>query len=117
MYFLFSFFTFFFLLIRRPPRSTLFPYTTLFRNASPPTVDGASKLFSSPLPLRTNAVLPADHATAPSGCSATLSIQRRFASVANTDVSPFAFSATTLPSSPPVTIRLPSDAVQRTAPP
>src|SRR5687767_15943121 len=25
---------FFFLLIRRPPRSTLFPYTTLFRSAS-----------------------------------------------------------------------------------
>src|SRR5438105_13670913 len=29
--FLFSFF-FFFLMIRRPPRSTLFPYTTLFRS-------------------------------------------------------------------------------------
>src|SRR2546425_8961120 len=29
-YFLFSFF--FFLMIRRPPRSTLFPYTTLFRS-------------------------------------------------------------------------------------
>src|SRR2546429_696695 len=27
---------FFFLMIRRPPRSTLFPYTTLFRSASPP---------------------------------------------------------------------------------
>src|SRR5688572_31991275 len=26
------FFTFFFLMIRRPPRSTLFPYTTLFRS-------------------------------------------------------------------------------------
>src|SRR5579875_2041790 len=26
---------FFFLLIRRPPRSTLFPYTTLFRSTSP----------------------------------------------------------------------------------
>src|SRR2546425_11993111 len=26
--------TFFFLMIRRPPRSTLFPYTTLFRSAS-----------------------------------------------------------------------------------
>src|SRR5437870_8789418 len=30
---LFHFF-FFFLMIRRPPRSTLFPYTTLFRSAS-----------------------------------------------------------------------------------
>src|SRR6266496_5533493 len=29
--FLFLFFFFFFLMIRRPPRSTLFPYTTLFR--------------------------------------------------------------------------------------
>src|SRR2546430_6927714 len=27
---------FFFLMIRRPPRSTLFPYTTLFRSASSP---------------------------------------------------------------------------------
>src|SRR2546425_9645456 len=31
--FSFSFF-FFFLMIRRPPRSTLFPYTTLFRSRS-----------------------------------------------------------------------------------
>src|SRR5258705_4668418 len=30
----FSFF-FFFLMIRRPPRSTLFPYTTLFRSGRP----------------------------------------------------------------------------------
>src|SRR5256885_15278232 len=29
---LFCFFVFFFLMIRRPPRSTLFPYTTLFRS-------------------------------------------------------------------------------------
>src|ERR1039458_10786807 len=31
---------FFFLMIRRPPRSTLFPYTTLFRSWSPyyPTI-------------------------------------------------------------------------------
>src|SRR3712207_9133627 len=27
---------FFFLMIRRPPRSTLFPYTTLFRSKVPP---------------------------------------------------------------------------------
>src|SRR2546429_2512419 len=27
---------FFFLMIRRPPRSTLFPYTTLFRSSWPP---------------------------------------------------------------------------------
>src|SRR5947199_9919393 len=30
----FMFFLFFFLMIRRPPRSTLFPYTTLFRSLS-----------------------------------------------------------------------------------
>src|SRR5689334_25315336 len=29
------FLLFFFLMIRRPPRSTLFPYTTLFRSALP----------------------------------------------------------------------------------
>src|SRR2546426_6742912 len=28
-------FSFFFLMIRRPPRSTLFPYTTLFRSGFP----------------------------------------------------------------------------------
>src|SRR6266508_5793712 len=33
------FFIFFFLMIRRPPRSTLFPYTTLFRSGDP-TRDG-----------------------------------------------------------------------------
>ena len=32
--FVFSFLFFFFLMIRRPPRSTLFPYTTLFRSDS-----------------------------------------------------------------------------------
>src|SRR2546422_11748090 len=30
------FFCFFFLMIRRPPRSTLFPYTTLFRSMPGP---------------------------------------------------------------------------------
>src|SRR5215216_7117334 len=32
LYFLFVHIFFFFLMIRRPPRSTLFPYTTLFRS-------------------------------------------------------------------------------------
>src|SRR2546427_9643979 len=31
------FLRFFFLMIRRPPRSTLFPYTTLFRSSSVPS--------------------------------------------------------------------------------
>src|SRR5215475_14895982 len=34
-HFFFSFSFFFFLMIRRPPRSTLFPYTTLFRSRRP----------------------------------------------------------------------------------
>src|SRR3989442_526533 len=34
--------TFFFLMIRRPPRSTLFPYTTLFRSPSIATESGCS---------------------------------------------------------------------------
>src|SRR3712207_8079209 len=60
---------FFFLMIRRPPRSTLFPYTTLFRsvgrlyhgrvhaweighppsarNSRPPTVNAGSRVFRS----------------------------------------------------------------------
>src|SRR3712207_7826789 len=33
---------FFFLMIRRPPRSTLFPYTTLFRSDEAPAVNEAS---------------------------------------------------------------------------
>src|SRR6266481_8159564 len=32
LFFCFFFIFFFFLMIRRPPRSTLFPYTTLFRS-------------------------------------------------------------------------------------
>src|SRR3712207_7778924 len=33
-------YTFFFLMIRRPPRSTLFPYTTLFRSRAEAARDG-----------------------------------------------------------------------------
>src|SRR3989454_2568649 len=33
---------FFFLMIRRPPRSTLFPYTTLFRSHGVRVTDGAA---------------------------------------------------------------------------
>src|SRR2546430_9105646 len=43
-------FFFFFLMIRRPPRSTLFPYTTLFRSVNTPTgrPDWTSSVSSSP---------------------------------------------------------------------
>src|SRR6478735_8651606 len=45
----------FFLMIRRPPRSTLFPYTTLFRSAPPPRRDLTACAKRSPrwrLPAR-----------------------------------------------------------------
>src|SRR5438128_6702310 len=53
----FRVFPFFFLMIRRPPRSTLFPYTTLFRS---PTADagcrdgftGASRIRARPMTAR-----------------------------------------------------------------
>src|SRR5215475_14774808 len=49
LFLLFSFsFLFFFLMIRRPPRSTLFPYTTLFRSRSPSTPAGCPVLARGP---------------------------------------------------------------------
>src|SRR2546430_6125748 len=39
---------FFFLMIRRPPRSTLFPYTTLFRSRIWSAADG--RLLAGPMP-------------------------------------------------------------------
>src|SRR5256885_7872062 len=44
-------FFFFFLMIRRPPRSTLFPYTTLFRSAVPPP---GSRQLIAPGPISLN---------------------------------------------------------------
>src|SRR5260370_27052998 len=35
---------FFFLMIRRPPRSTLFPYTTLFRSCNSPNASAVKKI-------------------------------------------------------------------------
>src|SRR5256885_5940273 len=43
-------FFFFFLMIRRPPRSTLFPYTTLFRSRQPPRIWFSRWLTSSHRP-------------------------------------------------------------------
>src|SRR5690242_21614243 len=40
--FFFCLYPFFFLMIRRPPRSTLFPYTTLFRSNCPPGITSAN---------------------------------------------------------------------------
>src|SRR5438445_3058503 len=45
MYIVFIFFfSFFFLMIRRPPRSTLFPYTTLFRSVGVVSRGGVVKI-------------------------------------------------------------------------
>src|SRR5256885_12225065 len=38
---------FFFLMIRRPPRSTLFPYTTLFRSRAPDPAPGCRRHSSA----------------------------------------------------------------------
>src|SRR2546425_8161709 len=47
----YSLFIFFFLMIRRPPRSTLFPYTTLFRSPSAGVSIRYFERFSHPPPL------------------------------------------------------------------
>src|SRR3712207_9018148 len=47
-------------MIRRPPRSTLFPYTTLFRSrnpASPVTLSSCHPVILSPHPLHGHAVI------------------------------------------------------------
>src|SRR5476651_2755773 len=46
------FFCFFFLMIRRPPRSTLFPYTTLFRSRPDPAETGHAAIDRKPRPGR-----------------------------------------------------------------
>src|SRR5260370_8275409 len=43
----YAFASFFFLMIRRPPRSTLFPYTTLFRSG-----DVVRNVMCSPAPIQ-----------------------------------------------------------------
>src|SRR5438874_9782237 len=58
---------FFFLIIRRPPRSTLFPYTTLFRSASALFAGGSRsnmrspRLRSRPAPGRVSANRSEEH--------------------------------------------------------
>src|SRR2546426_12011632 len=47
-------FSFFFLMIRRPPRSTLFPYTTLFRSpsAAATRIENTEQSSGTPSPVR-----------------------------------------------------------------
>src|SRR5256885_12014139 len=58
---------FFFLMIRRPPRSTLFPYTTLFRSLGLPqearvlTVQRSGWRFPRPSPDRKSTRLNSSH--------------------------------------------------------
>src|SRR3712207_7309162 len=51
-------FIFFFLMIRRPPRSTLFPYTTLFRSIMPNTPDNLRKWLKDPPGVKAGAKMP-----------------------------------------------------------
>src|SRR3712207_8870718 len=43
-------YVFFFLMIRRPPRSTLFPYTTLFRSLALPALVGIERARAERVP-------------------------------------------------------------------
>src|SRR5438093_7583575 len=53
---------FFFLMIRRPPRSTLFPYTTLFRSPSKRDSSGrAGFRYFAPLAMTTVRVRSEEH--------------------------------------------------------
>src|SRR2546430_9281228 len=47
---------FFFLMIRRPPRSTLFPYTTLFRSSDRPIAHVQRALLRLPFRIRSAAL-------------------------------------------------------------
>src|SRR5260370_4607700 len=55
-------------MIRRPPRSTLFPYTTLFRSPRPiiNTTELRTLLSSTPIALSTLAATPSPSRTRPS---------------------------------------------------
>src|SRR5256885_11992439 len=50
----------FFLMIRRPPRSTLFPYTTLFRSQSPRPPAALAEMVREPAPRRAFGARPRD---------------------------------------------------------
>src|SRR6266478_8286094 len=67
LFLIFLFIFFFFLMIRRPPRSTLFPYTTLFRS---PRLRARTELPQLPSPrhIRSNSRrLPAGSLRVPAG--------------------------------------------------
>src|SRR2546430_15102538 len=51
---------FFFLMIRRPPRSTLFPYTTLFRSRATAQPDGVARANGTVSPGQRGRQVPRD---------------------------------------------------------
>src|SRR5256885_9581600 len=59
------FLVFFFLMIRRPPRSTLFPYTTLFRSLRAGSRLSARGAVAAARPLGAESVLGSGHAGDP----------------------------------------------------
>src|SRR5258708_23106646 len=62
--------SFFFLMIRRPPRSTLFPYTTLFRSRESRTSRSATGARSTCIPTHSR---PCSRARSPSGSACSRS--------------------------------------------
>src|SRR2546430_3323620 len=74
------FLSFFFLMIRRPPRSTLFPYTTLFRSFSWDFKSLASTDFATPAGLK--------YSLAPHAARRMHRVDRRLASVRGTEGAP-----------------------------
>src|SRR5258708_40184814 len=52
---------FFFLMIRRPPRSTLFPYTTLFRSQNRSIRRWDRQLWKPTVPVRSSRHDPVNH--------------------------------------------------------
>src|SRR3712207_6951961 len=64
---------FFFLMIRRPPRSTLFPYTTLFRSRSAHSEPLGSKASSARSPVS----VAATHSRMRSNSSASSTVRKR----------------------------------------
>src|SRR2546426_310171 len=76
MTFIMYFYVYFFLMIRRPPRSTLFPYTTLFRSLGAPglaTAETQLECIGSAVPTPAWAQYAQDPATIPSRCVDTAS--------------------------------------------
>src|SRR5947208_9439821 len=64
-------FLFFFLMIRRPPRSTLFPYTTLFRSSKPVSCAECRRCPGQRhLPTFTGVIFTSRPAMTPRACSA-----------------------------------------------